>query len=510
MDNIVDSKVEKVDSPEEDKLTEFYRKVRKYGCYECAFDPDHSLIHDCFVVGLGLMSWIAEQDALHYPSSSPMYSEESFEGLHLKSIVLDTLYERRVNKPTKIQGIALPAMLADPPRDVLVQGPSGAGKTIALVIAMLNRIDEKKNGTQILCLVPTLLAAQRLSRTIALYLSHANFYAILTGGEIESNHGNHVESIAAHVAVGTVESMLDWLDKLSIDLANISMLMIDDADYLMKSEECWADCKKLAKLLPTTCQMVLCSTTFDQSSIELASDMMKAPDIILSSPTSQCLKTVKQYYIESTSKEDKYHAIGKLYDCLLRKRDDGKTNRNKVIIFCNERETAEWLYKMMETDDRYFVTDHRYNVQYFKVSLVTEDLKYETDCNHLLIGMDGGSKYTKLLGPFNELNAFCCSNNTNVLITTDILSRAIETYNHDRCTVVNFELAVNQFGEADFETYVHRIGRTGRFDNEGRAISLVDSEQSRRVCTAIEEYFGKEIHPLDVNDPNEINLKLCS
>lgn len=81
---------------------------------------------------------------------------------------------------------ALPAMLVDPPRDVILQSPSGTGKTIALSLAMLSRIDENKNCAQILCLFPTLLSAERLSREVARYLIFAKFYTILTGGEIES------------------------------------------------------------------------------------------------------------------------------------------------------------------------------------------------------------------------------------------------------------------------------------------------------------------------------------
>lgn len=79
----------------------------------------------------------------------------------------------------------MPAILADPPRDIIYQSPSATGKTIALIIAMLSRINESKNCTQVLCLAPTLIAAKKLAHNVAGYLSFAKLYAVLTGYDIE-------------------------------------------------------------------------------------------------------------------------------------------------------------------------------------------------------------------------------------------------------------------------------------------------------------------------------------
>lgn len=89
-----------------------------------------------------------------------------------------------------------------------------------------------------------------------------------------------------------------------------------------------------------------------------------------------------------------------------------------------------------------------------------------------------------------------------VLITTNVLSRGIDIEQVN--IVVNFDLPVNQEGKADCETYLHRIGRTGRFGKHGIAINLVDSEQSMRICQDIEKHFGKKISLLDAEDSDEI------
>lgn len=89
-----------------------------------------------------------------------------------------------------------------------------------------------------------------------------------------------------------------------------------------------------------------------------------------------------------------------------------------------------------------------------------------------------------------------------VLITTNVLSRGIDI---DQVNiVVNFDLPINQEGKADFETYLHRIGRTGRFGKKGIAVNLVDSEQSMHICRDIENHFGKKIVLLDAENSDEI------
>jgi ATP-dependent RNA helicase DDX19/DBP5 len=89
-----------------------------------------------------------------------------------------------------------------------------------------------------------------------------------------------------------------------------------------------------------------------------------------------------------------------------------------------------------------------------------------------------------------------------VLITTNVLSRGIDI---DQVNiVVNFDLPVNTEGKADCETYLHRIGRTGRFGKKGIAINLVDSEQSMKICRDIENHFGKKIVLLDAENSDEI------
>lgn len=89
-----------------------------------------------------------------------------------------------------------------------------------------------------------------------------------------------------------------------------------------------------------------------------------------------------------------------------------------------------------------------------------------------------------------------------VLITTNVLSRGIDI---DQVNiVVNFDLPINQEGKADCETYLHRIGRTGRFGKQGIAVNLVDSEQSMRICQDIERHFGKKIILLDAQNSDEI------
>lgn len=89
-----------------------------------------------------------------------------------------------------------------------------------------------------------------------------------------------------------------------------------------------------------------------------------------------------------------------------------------------------------------------------------------------------------------------------VLVTTNVLSRGIDI--EQVTIVVNFDLPVDQAGDADCETYLHRIGRTGRFGKNGIAINLIDSDRTMKVCKAIEAHFNKKIHHLDAENCDEI------
>lgn len=159
--------------------------------------------------------------------------------------------------------------------------------------------------------------------------------------------------------------------------------------------------------------------------------------------------------------DSKYQAIQNIY---------GVITVGQAIMFCHTRKTAGWLSGKLSADGH-------------AVAVLSGDLTVEQRLDVLDRFRAGLEK---------------------VLITTNVLSRGIDV--EQVTIVVNFDLPVDMEGRADCETYLHRIGRTGRFGKSGLAINLVDSENTMDVCRSIEQHFGKKIAKLDAENCDEIEL----
>ncbi|XP_067638327.1 DEAD-box helicase Dbp80 isoform X2 [Eurosta solidaginis] len=173
----------------------------------------------------------------------------------------------------------------------------------------------------------------------------------------------------------------------------------------------------------------------------------------------ESLENIKQYYVNCMNEEDKYNAIQNIYAGIT---------IGQAIIFCHTRKTAGWLAGKMSSDGH-------------SVAVLSGDLTVE-----------------QRLAVLDRFRAGL----EKVLITTNVLSRGIDV--EQVTIVVNFDLPMDVKGNADCETYLHRIGRTGRFGKNGIAINLVDGEKAMNICKYIENHFKKSIQLLDTGNSDEI------
>ena len=193
--------------------------------------------------------------------------------------------------------------------------------------------------------------------------------------------------------------------------------------------------------------------------MHFAENIVSDPVVIKLRKEEESLDNIKQYYVYCDSMDAKYRSIRNIY---------GTITIGQAIIFCQTRKTANWLTKEL-TDDGH------------AVALLSGELGPDERINVL-------DRYRKSM--------------EKILITTNVLSRGIDI--EQVTIVVNFDLPVDKTGAADCETYLHRIGRTGRFGKHGLAINLVDSPKSMTVLKEIEKHFGKDIIKLDAEDTEEI------
>ncbi|XP_070072443.1 DEAD-box helicase Dbp80 isoform X2 [Drosophila takahashii] len=173
----------------------------------------------------------------------------------------------------------------------------------------------------------------------------------------------------------------------------------------------------------------------------------------------ESLDNIKQYYVKCKNEDGKYTSIQNIYGCI---------SIGQAIIFCHTRRTAAWLAAKMTSDGH-------------SVAVLSGDLTVE--------------QRLAVLDRFR-------SGLEKVLITTNVLSRGIDI--EQVTIVVNFDLPVDVRGNADCETYLHRIGRTGRFGKSGIAINLITDEKSMTVCSDIEKHFKKKIEILNTDSADDI------
>ncbi|XP_054270477.1 DEAD-box helicase Dbp80-like [Macrosteles quadrilineatus] len=411
------------------------------------------------VVRKGLIESKHDIEVQRKDPNSPLYSVKSFEALHLKPPLLKGVYEMGFNAPSKIQETALPTLLADPPQNMIAQSQSGTGKTAAFVLAMLSRVDPSLNYPQVLCLSPTYELAIQIGDVAMKMSKECNDIRIrfaVRGEEVERG-----TQLTEHIIIGTPGKVVDWALKFKFfDLSKIRVFVLDEADVMIATQGHQDQSFRIRKALPKECQMMFFSATYDESVMDFAEAIVDNPVTIRLKREEESLDNIKQYYVECSNQEEKYMAISNIY---------GVVTIGQTIIFCHTRKTASWLAEKMTKDGH-------------AVALLSGELTV--------------NQRIMILDRYRE-------GKDKVLITTNVLARGIDI--EQVTLVVNYDLPVDQNYRADCETYLHRIGRTGRFGKVGIAVNLIDSPQAHEIQRQIKEHFGKEIERLDSNDLEKLD-----
>lgn len=396
--------------------------------------------------------------------NSPLYSVKTFEELRLRPELLKGVYGMGFNSPSKIQERALPMLMASPPTNFIAQSQSGTGKTAAFVLAMLSRVDTSKRHPQIICLSPTFDLAKQTGNVLvqmAQYCADLKMVYALRGERVE----NRVER-TEHIIMGTSGTVLDWILKRKVvDPSKIVMFVLDEADVMIDQQGQQDQTIRIQKQLPESCQKVLFSATYSDEVMDFAKRVVPDPVMIRLKRSEESLQNIKQFYVQCQNKEDKLAALSNLYAVVT---------IGQAMIFCQTRKSAEWLAGEMCR-------------QGHSVALITGDST--TD------------QRIAVLNRFRE-------GKEKVLVTTNLCARGIDV--EQVTVVVNYDIPVDVNKRPDCETYLHRIGRTGRFGRKGIAINFVDGQRSLRNMQEIEKHFGRDIVKLDTDDFDHMEQAIAS
>ena len=371
-----------------------------------------------------------------------------FEDFFLKRDLLMGIFEKGFEKPSPIQEEAIPIALAG--RNVLARAKNGTGKTGAFVIPTLEKIDATVPHIQGLILVPTRELALQTSavvKEIGKHITGLNTM-VSTGG---TNLREDILRLSAdvHVLVGTPGRILDLSEKRIAVLDNCTIITLDEADKLL-SEDFQPVIERIVDLCAEQRQILLFSATFPVTVKDFTNRYIPQPYII-NLMDELTLKGVTQYYAFLEERQ-KVHCLNTLFK---------KLDINQSIIFCSSMDRVELLAKK--------ITQLGYSCFYI----------------HAKMRQDHRNRV------FHEFR----NGATRHLVCTDLITRGIDIQSVN--VVINFDFPRNS------ETYLHRIGRSGRFGHLGLAINLLTFDD-RQNLYEIERELGTEIAPI----PSTINRDL--
>uniref|UniRef100_A0A8C4M190 RNA helicase n=1 Tax=Equus asinus TaxID=9793 RepID=A0A8C4M190_EQUAS len=344
------------------------------------------------------------------------------------------------------------------PQNLIAQSQSGTGKTAAFVLAMLSRVQPAERYPQCLCLSPTYELALQTGKVIE---QMGKFHPELKlAYAVRGNKLERGQKISEHIVIGTPGTVLDWCAKLKfIDPKKIKVFVLDEADVMIATQGHQDQSIRIQRMLPRNCQMLLFSATFEDSVWKFAQKVVPDPNIIKLKREEETLDTIKQYYVLCNNRDEKFQALCNLY---------GAITIAQAMIFCHTRKTASWLAAELSKEGH-------------QVALLSGEMMVEQRAAVIERFREGKEK---------------------VLVTTNVCARGIDV--EQVSVVINFDLPVDKDGNPDNETYLHRIGRTGRFGKRGLAVNMVDSKHSMNILNRIQEHFNKKIERLDTDDLDEI------
>lgn len=370
-----------------------------------------------------------------------------FDEFLLKRELLMGIFEAGFEQPSPIQEAAIPIALLG--RDILARAKNGTGKTGAYVIPTLEKINPRSNAVQALILVPTRELALQTSQVMRTLGKHLNLQVVVSTGGTSLRDDIIRLGETVHVIVGTPGRILDLAGKGVADLSQCNTFVMDEADKLL-SPEFTPVIEQLLGFCAKDRQVMLFSATFPLV-VKTFKDKHMTQPYEINLMDELTLRGITQYYA-FVREDQKVHCLNTLF---------AKLQINQSIIFCNSTNRVELLAKK--------ITELGYSCFYSHARMLQ------------------GSRNRV----FHDFRNGVCRN----LVCSDLLTRGIDIQAVN--VVVNFDFPKNA------ETYLHRIGRSGRFGHRGIAINLVTWED-RFNLYRIEQELGCEIDAIPATIAKEL------
>ena len=377
---------------------------------------------------------------------------QRWDQLNIPDDLLRGIYGYGFENPSEIQKKSIPPMTEG--HDIIAQAQSGMGKTGSFTIGTLSRIDLTKNAVQALILSPTHELVRQTANVVKALGSMMQIRVkTLTGGtsiQTDRDELNDKES-CPHVIVGSAGRVYDMIYRKYLSTSDIRVFVLDEADEML-SRGFKEQIYNIFQMLPSTVQVALFTATLPENILELSTKFMRNPVNITMKAEELTLECIKQYYIALHNDNMKFDVLKDLFSMI---------SVSQCIIYCNSVQRVSELYRAM--------TDEGFSVCAIHSSMTTDERAKE----------------------FANFR----SGGFRVMISSNVTARGIDIQHVS--TVINFDIPKCQF------TYLHRIGRSGRWGRKGMSINFV-TKQDIHLMRKIEGYYGIKIEELPSNFSDEI------
>ena len=370
-----------------------------------------------------------------------------FNDLNLSDPILRSLKDQNYKKPTPIQAEVIPAVLNN--SDIMAAAQTGTGKTAAFVLPILSKLSNSKykyKGHQLRALIvtPTRELAAQVRESVNTYSKYLSIRstAVYGGARIHNQRLKLRKGI--DVLVATPGRLLDLHNQKSVNLKNIEILVLDEADQMLDMGFIH-DIKKIANLLPDRRQNLMFTATFSDSFRSLATNMAEKAIEISVTNDNETGENIN-HYIHPVDKSRKAELLIELI----------KTKKwDQALVFTRTKHGADRLQKQLD-----------------KVNINSKAIHGNKTQNNRM----------KALEAFKN-------NKIQILVATDVAARGIDIKRMSQ--VINFDVPTVA------KDYVHRIGRTGRGGDMGEAITLVSADEFR-LLRDIEKLINKKLERVEI------------